>query len=126
MKTVAAYPFRRQIARQSVRSRDIGLVVVKRGIETRDLREMRRRIRYRTNGRDIVRLMQRREGDQRIEIGKHLLVDQDGLGVRNPTMDDAMSGAIESGFAAEVGREPKVDGGERGVVIVATGRSTSC
>ncbi len=82
--------------RQRERLRDRGLATVERGIEARDLRQVRRAGEQRPDRREVVRLVQRRERDVLLECGEHRRVDAGGLGVLETPVHDAMADGYQS------------------------------
>ena len=69
---------------------------MKRGVEARDLRQRRRASRDGPDRREVVRLMQRRERNQRFELGERRVVDQHGLREAHAAVDDAMADGDEA------------------------------
>ena len=77
VKAVAADALGRQVARGSANCcASGGCRPVKRGIETGDLGHIRRDSGDGAYRGEIMRLVQRRERNQRFQVGKHLVVDQ--------------------------------------------------
>ena len=69
MKAVAAHAFGSDVAGQAEELCDFGLVPVKRRIEASDLRHVRHQRLDGVDAGQVVRLMQRREGGQRLKLG---------------------------------------------------------
>ena len=90
MKSIAADALLMQRAGQRQPRGDLGLVVVKGGIEASDLGKVWRQ---RGNGADrgqIVRLMERRERAERVELGEEGGIDTARRGETHPAMHDAV------------------------------------
>ncbi len=119
VKAVAADAFGGERAGQAEFLGERRRVVMKRGVEAGDLRHVGRDRGDRADRGDVVRLVQRRERHQRFERGQHGVVDQHRRRISGSAMDHAMADAGKAGFTADMGGEPVVNGGHRGVMIVA-------
>jgi hypothetical protein len=88
-------------------------------VEAGDLRHLGRDRPDCPNGRQIVRLVQRRERHQLFEPANHGIVDRDGTAKDGAAMDDAMAYALERAFASDMACQPVVEGGKGMIVIPA-------
>ena len=109
MKTIASYSPRAIGARQCERLGDGRLTVVKGGIETSNLRHLRRGCRNGSDGGDIVRLMERRERYQLCKLRQHDVIDQHRFDKGQSAMNDTVADSGKTCFAADMGGEPVVD-----------------
>ena len=73
---------------------------MKRRIETRNLRQFWRPPRNGSNRREIVRLMQRRQRHERIQLGDHVVVYTYRAKKRRSTMHHAMTDCYQMKSAA--------------------------
>ena len=89
MKTIAAHAPIGDRGRQGKCLRNGFLRTMKCRIETRNLRELGCTLGDRTDGLQVVRLMQRCERNQPIEFGEHLCVDTHWRRELHPAMDYA-------------------------------------
>ena len=94
VKAVADDPLVGERARQGEAARDVGLGPMKRGVEARDLRQVRTGFPERPDGCEVVRLMKRRERRQGLQLGEDLRIDQDRLGVTPPAVHDPVPGRL--------------------------------
>ena len=91
MKAVAAHALVVIGAGQGVGVVDEGMAAMEGGVEAGDLRRRRESLHRRFDAGDIVRLVERRERNERRKLGERCVVDQDWRGVIRPSMDDAMA-----------------------------------
>ena len=91
MKAVAAHALVVIGAGQGVGVIDEGMAAMEGGVEAGDLRRRRECLHRRLDAGDIVRLVERRERNERAQVGERCFVDQDRRGVVWPSMDDAMA-----------------------------------
>src|SRR5439155_22453823 len=91
METVTSYAALMELEWQRERLCQRPLRPVKRRIEARDLRQRGRLLRDRAYRRQIVRLMQRRQGDQPLQLAQNLIVDAHRPFEPNPAMNDTMA-----------------------------------
>ena len=78
-------------ARQGEGVGDEGVAAMERGVEAGDLRRRRECLHRRLDAGDVVRLVQRRERDERPQLRERRLVDQHRVGEVGPAMDDAVA-----------------------------------
>ena len=90
MKPVAPYPFFSIAARQGEGLCHRRLRAVKCRIEACNLRQRRRHLRHRFDSRQIVRLMQRSQRDESLQLGQRFRVDEHRRGELHAAMHDAM------------------------------------
>ena len=122
VEAVAADAPGRELARQRKFLRQRRLAAVEGGIEAGDLPHLGRGGADRPNDGDLVRLVQRGERHQLLEIGQQPAIDQRRLGILQSAMHHAVADAVESGLAADVTCEPVVDRRDRPVVAGAGDR----
>ena len=91
MKAVAAHALVVIGAGQGVGVVDERMAAMEGGVEAGDLRRRRERLPRRLDAGDVVRLVERRERDQRPQLRERRLVDQDRGGVIRPSVDDAVA-----------------------------------
>ena len=91
MKPVAPYPFLEKRIRQRKGLIDLRRGSVESGVETRDLRQVRIEGHGHLDRREIVRLVQRCERHQSLELGQQFRSDPGGPGVAQPAMDHAVA-----------------------------------
>src|SRR5215475_9556145 len=119
MKAIAADAPHHEVARQREFAGKRRLVAMESRIEAGDLRRLRCDGSDGPDGGDVVRLVQRRERYQRLKTGHHLLIDNDRLGIDHSAVHNAVSYAAKSRFAADMVREPAVNGRDTGAVVLA-------
>src|SRR5215813_569364 len=119
MKAIAADALGRELARQREFAGKRRLVAMEGRVEAGDLRHLRRDGSDSPDGGDVVRLVQRRERYQLLKMGHHLLIDNDRLGIDHSAVHDAVSYAVKSRFAADMVRQPAVNGRDSGAVVLA-------
>src|SRR4051812_27331051 len=90
MKSVAAYALLGVATRKRKLLRDGRLCPMKSGIEACNLRQLGGAPRQRPDGRQVVRLMQGRQRNERLELGERSRVDEHGVGEARAPMDDSM------------------------------------
>ena len=88
---------------------------MERGVEARDLRQIRYGVEQRADGREIVRLVQRRERIQALEVGKDVGIDADGRRIREAAVHDAMADGAQR-MIAEVLADERDDMRERSIM----------
>ena len=76
-----------------------GLRPVEAGVETGDLRDGGQALGYCFDGREIVRLMERRERNQTVQLFENLRCDQSRTAEARAAMHDAMSDGQDAGAA---------------------------
>ena|ERR1700686_3166771 len=91
MKSVTPDPLIVKLARNGVVVSDLVVVAMKGGVEAGDLRQSREIGEQRTNRRQVVGLMQRRERGKPLQTCDHTMVDHHGTIVIGTTMDDPMA-----------------------------------
>ncbi len=89
------------------------------GVEAGDLGHLRRDGSDGADGGDVMGLVQRRQRHQLLKTGYHALIDHDRRGIGHSAMHDAVADAAKSGLAANMVREPVLNGRDRGAVVVA-------
>jgi hypothetical protein len=77
---------------------------MKRRIENGDLLRIRKVAAGRTNGFEIVRIVQRRKRAQGIDLPLHFIIDENGIVEEVSTVNDAMSNGLDA-LAAQRGPE---------------------
>src|SRR5215831_2538031 len=121
MKAIAADAPHHEVARQREFAGKRRLVTMESRVEAGDLRHLRRDGSDGPNSGDVVRLVQRRERYQLLKTGHHLLIDNERLGIDHSAVHNAVSYAAKSRFAADMVREPAVNGRDTGAVVLAGG-----
>lgn len=106
MKAVALDSRFGQLARQRELLSDGGLSPMERRVETRDLRQRRRVTRDRSDRRQVVRLMQRGQRHERVQLHQHAVVHSDWLGELRSAMHHAMPSRGESQFTESAALAP--------------------
>ena len=94
--------------------RELGHVAMKCGVEARHLRDVPPAA-DRVDAGDRRRHVQRRELDELVEVGEHVVVDEGGLRVAGPAVHDAMAGGARRREPLLV--ERREGGVERGRVV---------
>ena len=122
MEAVAPNALRGELARQCEFLRQGRLAAMKCGVEAGDLRCLGDNRADCTDDGDVMRLMQRGERYQAFEHGHDLAVDQHRLRISRPAMDNPVAHAIKAGLAADMRREPIMDGGYGAGMAVARNR----
>ena len=110
-----------EFARQGEHLCELRLVAMERGIETGDLRHLRRRFRNRSDRNQVVRLMQRR---QRRELGKRcddIGIDPDRDCIVGTAVHDPMPNPNHGHSARELAAGIKKHA-RRGAVVETVGR----
>ena len=121
-EAIASHALGRQFARQREFLGERRLTSVEGSFEAGNLRHLGRNSADRTNCRYVVRLMQGREGDEFLKCGQYLVVDQHRIRISQAAVDHAMANSRESGLAADMDREPAMNGCYRALVIRAGNR----
>jgi hypothetical protein len=105
MEAITAHALGIELLRNRVMIREGAMTAVEGCIEAGDLRQARKSIQNRPDRRQIVGLMQRRQGDVLLQIGEHAVIDQDRSIVLGTAVDDPMSdrNRIDVMFLAEPG-----------------------
>src|SRR5208283_2294207 len=109
MESIAPNSLCGELARYCEVLRHRRLAAMERGVEAGNLRHLGGEGADRTDSRDVMRFMQRSQWYQSFEVGHDLAVDQHRLRIGQPAMDNTVPHAVESGFAADMRREPIVD-----------------
>ncbi len=109
METVALHPGIPNLPRERDQVRNGGMAAVKAGVEASDLRHVRQTLEDRFDGGEVVRLMERSQRDQLVELLQDLPGHDHRSGVARPSVDDAMADP-ENPRAAVLRSKP---GGER-------------
>ena len=114
MEAVAAHPFVVEAVGYGIAIGRRGMAAMERGVEAGDLRQLRKALADRADRRKVVRLVQRRERHEALELRDHLVVDQNRLRVDRPAMDDAMpdGGKVDAVLLPQHGAGDLDRGGE--------------
>ncbi len=91
MKAVAAHAFIVKAPGQGKGVGHEGVLAVKGGVETRHLQRLPKGRHGRADAGQVVRLVQRRQGGQRVELLQHLGVDPHRLRKMHPTVHHAVA-----------------------------------
>ena len=116
MEAVAAHARVVELLRQREHLRERRVGAVERGVEAGDLRQLRRALQQRADRREVVRLVQRRERHELLELRHDRGVDADRRGVVGAAVDDAMADRGEPVVRAVRRLQPVEDVRERAVV----------
>src|SRR2546423_3295729 len=106
MKTPASDATSEQLVRQTEALSHRGSATMKCGIEAGDLRQIRPEPGDALHRGEIVRLMQRDQGNQLLQLRNHLRIDQGRLDELQATMNHAMSDCQRSERAAVMVTNP--------------------
>ena len=93
MEAVAANAGVVKLRREREPLRELGRRPVERGVEARNLREIRRTLGEQSDGREVVRLVEWGERHERLELPEEVSVDARGRGVREPAVHHAVADA---------------------------------
>ena len=118
MKAIATHALVVIGARQGVGVIDEGMAAMESGVEARDLRRRRKSFHRRFDARDIVRLVEGRKRDERFQLRKRGVVDQNRLGIIRPSVHDAMANRGDRRIVARL-LQPVENGAHRPFVIDA-------
>ena len=107
-------------ARQGEPVGELGMAAVERGIEAGHLRQVGLDRGDRADAGEIVRLMQRRQRAERLELGEHRRIDAHRRGEVDAAMHHAVTDAEQRRPVAEMLAQPAADHAkERGVARAA-------
>ena len=95
VEAVAAHARIGELLRQREHLRERRVRPVDRGVEARDLRQLRRALEHRADRRQVVRLVQRRERHELLELRDDRGVEAHGRGVVDAAVDDAVTDGRE-------------------------------
>ncbi len=109
VEAITLHPGGTDLARERNQVSHGRLPAVKAGVEAGDLRDVGKPLGNGIDRRQVVRLMERRERNQRAKFLHHVRRDQRGRSEPRPTVDDAMADTEDAG-ATVGGTKP---GGER-------------
>jgi hypothetical protein len=118
VKTVAPHAGVVQLHGNGEAARDVGIGGVKRGVEAGDLRQARPALDQGADRRQVVRLMERRKGNQFFERGDNTGVEPHRLRILHPAVDDAVADRREFEAAALPAQKIR-EIGDRAVVTEA-------
>src|SRR6188472_301353 len=90
VKAVAAHTLRIKAFRNGEMIGERPVAAMKGGIKTGDLRQVRKALEEQADGREIVWLVKRSEGNVTLEFGKHVVVNQHRPIVFGSAVDDAV------------------------------------
>ena len=107
VKAVAAHTLLVPAVRDREPVGDLGMAAMERGVEARDLGHLRPARADLADRRQIVRLVQRRQGHQPLEPLQHRVVHQDRRVEIRAAMDDPVADRARG--AAEPAEEPRLD-----------------
>src|SRR5215470_10902872 len=116
MKAVPPYAALEQLSWQRERFGKLAAPVMKRRVEAGDLAHPRPALTHAANRRERLRLVQRRQRRERLEVRQHCVIDDDGARPARPAVHDPVADG-DRRRAAELGVEPASHDGERARVI---------
>ena len=91
MKAVTAHAFVVKTPWQGKGVGHEGVLAVKGGVKTRHLQRLPKGRHGRADAGQVVRLVQRGQGGQRIKLRQHLRIEPHGLGVMHPAVHHAVA-----------------------------------